>query len=504
MSPAEPPAAALAADARAAWSAGDTGRARRLAREALALDSAEPVALNVLGGIAFADGSLDEAQARFEAALAADAGFARARFNLGLVALQRGAREAAEVMMARALASGGEADDWLLLGNLRHELGRADGAIAAWRCAAMADPACLPAWVNAGSALRAAGCFAEATGALERAVALAPGNAVVRNELGLALHGEGRVAAAAEQFRAAWSQPEPHAEAGINLADSLRMLGRPGEAREALAAVARLRPDDGRVHKALGLLALTAGARDEAAGHYRRAAALLPEDAEVAHLLAAAEGRAVDSAPAQYVSRLFDDFAPRFDLELTRDLDYRIPEELALLVRATLPPGTGALRVADLGCGTGLVGAALGALAGRLEGADLSPRMLAAAAARNLYARLECVDLVHFLNEGPGGRYDLVVCADVFIYVGRLESTFSAAWRALAPGGRLAFSLETAPARFDGQAQLQASGRFAHRPDAVRDLAREAGFATLVWRDTVVRRHNGQPVAGLVAVLERS
>jgi predicted TPR repeat methyltransferase len=501
--PVDPRAAALAADARTAWSAGDSGRARRLALAALALDASEPAALNVLGGIAFVDGSLDEAQARFEAALASDAGFARARFNLGLVALQRGAREAAEALMSGALESGGDADDWLLLGNVRSELGLADAAIAAWHAAVEADCACLPAWVNAGSALRAAGRFAEATGALEHAVALAPDNAVLRNELGLALHGEGRVAAAAEQFRAAWSRAEPQPEAGINLADSLRVLGRPGEAREVLAAVTRLRPQDGRVHKALGLLALSTGARDEAAGHYRRAAALLPEDAEVAHLLAAAEGRPVDSAPAQYVARLFDDFAPRFDLELTRDLDYRIPEELAALLRATLLPGTCGLRVADLGCGTGLVGAALGGLAGRLEGADLSPRMLAAASERNLYARLECIDLVRFLNEGPEGRYDLVVCADVFIYVGRLEASFSAAWRALAPGGRLAFSLETAPATFEGQAALQASGRFAHRPGAVRDLARAIGFATLAWRDTVVRRHNGQPVDGLVAVLER-
>jgi predicted TPR repeat methyltransferase len=498
-------AEALAARARAAWREGDAEAARRAAEDALRADPSQAVALNVLGGIAFAAGDLHGAETRFRAALDADPALARARFNLGLVSLERGGRAEAEAQLAAALEAGGDADDWLLLGNLRHELGRTADALAAWQAAATADAACLPAWVNAGSALRGAGRFAEAIPLLERAIALAPGNAVIRNELGVALHGEGRLEAAQVQFRAALTLAPGDADAGINLADTLRALGRAGEAGVLLAGLARTHPGEGRVHKALGLLALTAGRLEEAADHYRRAAALLPDDPEVQHLLAAAQGRPVEAAPAGYVRTLFDAFAPRFDHELTHDLGYRTPQELATTLRASLPPGTARLRVADLGCGTGLAGAALGDLAGHLEGADLSPRMLEVAAARGLYARLACEDLVAFLDGGAPARFDVVVAADVFNYVGRLDAAFAAAWRALAPGGRFAFSLEVADGEGQGdcQAELRASGRFAHRPGAIRALALARGFAPLAWQDTVLRHDRGQPVAGQVVVLER-
>lgn len=494
---------AVAARARAALSAGDAAAARREADAALRLDPGQPAALNVLGAIAMVEGALDAAEAYFHAALRSDPGFARARSNLGLLALQRGEREAAAAWLGEALTGGGEADDWLLLGNLRHELGRTDEALDAWRAAATADPACLPALVNAGSALRAAARFAEAVTLLERAAALAPDNAVIRNELGVALHGQGRVVEAAAQFRAAVTRAPGWAEAGINLADTLRAQGRGGEAGALLAGLARSHPGEGRVHKALGLLALGEGAREAAAGHYRRAAALLPGDAEVQHLLAAAEGRVVETAPEAYVRALFDAFAPRFDHELTNDLGYRTPHELAAALRAGLPPAAAGLRVADLGCGTGLAGMALGGLAGHLEGVDLSPRMLEVAATRGLYARLACEDLVTFLVAGPAERFDVVLAADVFNYVGRLDAAFAAAWRALAPGGRFAFSLEVADGQGDGQAELRASGRFAHRPQAIRSLALGCGFAPLAWQDTVLRHDHGRPVAGQVVVLER-
>jgi predicted TPR repeat methyltransferase len=99
---------------------------------------------------------------------------------------------------------------------------------------------------------------------------------------------------------------------------------------------------------------------------------------------------------------------------------------------------------------------------------DLSEPMLEAARRRGSYDALLQADLVDHLA-GTNDRHDLVVAADVFIYVGDLTPVFSGVRRVLQPGGVFAFSVEPAPA---GPAWvLQPSLRYAHGADALRALA---------------------------------
>lgn len=71
------------------------------------------------------------------------------------------------------------------------------------------------------------------------------------------------------------------------------------------------------------------------------------------------------AAPADYVSKLFDGYAPRFDEHLTQQLGYRTPRLLMDLILASLRSSSGGEEVVgfesavDLGCGTGLSGEAL-------------------------------------------------------------------------------------------------------------------------------------------------
>ena len=194
---------------------------------------------------------------------------------------------------------------------------------------------------------------------------------------------------------------------------------------------------------------------------------------------------------------LFDQFAPRFDAELQGRLEYRTPEALAaLLAEAGVPDG---LRVLDLGCGTGLSGVALAPFAARLEGLDLSPRMLAEAAKRNLYASLHEAELVAWLPSRPAG-FDMVAAADVLNYLGDLAPALAAIDTALAPGGWLGFSIEagtTVPYAL-GEAM-----RFRHHPDHVTCLAHAAGFTEVARREVVLRTEKGAPVAGVLFVLTR-
>ena len=491
----------LTETARATYQRGDRAAARALVEQALARAPAHAPALNLLGSLYLDDGLLDAAEHCYRAALTADANLQRSRFNLGLVRLERGDRAGAITALEQALDETSDAEDWLLLGNLLHAEGRADAALARWTQATIRNPALVAAWINIGSVQRALGRRPAARAALERAQELQPDAAAIRHELGLLDHAQGRFAAALEHFRHVAAAEPANGDARVNLAETLRVLGSTADAASLLAEVVRDHPDAGHAHKALGLLALAEGRQADAAGHFRTAREFLPADSEVAHLLAATEGRAAEAAPADYIRSLFDGFAARFDEELTRDLGYRIPLELAAALRECLPDPPPPLRVGDLGCGTGLAGAALGALCASLAGVDLSPRMLDAARARNLYSELVCQDLVAFLNQGAEARFDALVAADVFIYVGRLDAVFAAARRALAQGGHFAFSLEVATEGGDAQAILRPSGRFAHRPDAVSVLAQTSGFAPLVWRETIVRHDRDAPVRGLIAVL---
>ncbi len=231
---------------------------------------------------------------------------------------------------------------------------------------------------------------------------------------------------------------------------------------------------------------------------WARAAALDPEEilGAAAHG-ARLDGDTPDALPEAYLRALFDDYAPRFDRHLVSALDYRGPEVLtAALDRAA--PGRRFARALDLGCGTGLMGVALRDRAGRIDGVDLSPAMVELARATGAYADLAAVPLAAALAASPAGAYDLVVAADVLVYLGDLAPTFAGAGRALRPGGLLAFTVQS-PAEGEGFA-LGPDMRFSHAPAYVEGALRAAGLGCLLLEPTSTRREKGIAVAGLVAV----
>jgi len=223
-----------------------------------------------------------------------------------------------------------------------------------------------------------------------------------------------------------------------------------------------------------------------------------------ARLKLAAHGALDDTrAATAYVEALFDDYAPRFEDSLVQRLGYRIPQDLAAAIKRT-SAGRGTprfSRVLDVGCGTGLMGQELRGMADRLDGVDLSERMLAEARRKSTYDRLEKAELVEFLGRARGIA-DLVVAADVFNYVGALGPALSAVRTALLPRGMLAFSLET----HDGSepVRLGAAMRFQHAVQPTLAELGARGFAVAVAEPCVVRMDRGLPVDGMivVAVLE--
>jgi Predicted methyltransferase (contains TPR repeat) len=224
-------------------------------------------------------------------------------------------------------------------------------------------------------------------------------------------------------------------------------------------------------------------------------------DAELnGYFLAALSGRNVPAqAPAGYVRRFFDEYAPSFDEHLVATLGYRAPELLAAQIAAL-----GQRRFAstlDVGCGTGLCGPLLRPISDRLAGIDLSQRMLDRAATRGVYDLLLRDEIVSHLR-GSGERHDLLVAADVFIYIGALGPVFEGAARVLLPDGLFAFTAEATAAESD-DVVLLANLRYAHSERHLRELAAQQGLAVASLVRAPLRRERERDVEGLCVVLRR-
>ncbi len=240
------------------------------------------------------------------------------------------------------------------------------------------------------------------------------------------------------------------------------------------------------------------GRNAEAAQSYAKALALAPGRSDLRHLVAALGGQSLPArADDGYVAALFDAAADSFDSTLVGMLDYRVPELVAAAAREAL---TGTADIVDLGCGTGLCGPLLKPLARRLDGVDLSPRMIDKARARNVYDGLAVGEISRHLR-GQARRYGLAVAADVLVYMGDLVDTFAAVAGALNPGGRFVFTVE----RHEGAPfHLGPAGRYAHADAYIRKVAADAGMEVVRAEDIVPRQEKGRPVAGRLYVTRRT
>jgi predicted TPR repeat methyltransferase len=204
-----------------------------------------------------------------------------------------------------------------------------------------------------------------------------------------------------------------------------------------------------------------------------------------------------EQLPVAYVKTLFDQYAPRFEESLVGHLAYQAPFLLRAALDAVAPVAAPEGRVLDLGCGTGLAGEAMRGRTAWLEGVDLSAAMVEQARRKGVYDRLQVGDAVATLR-GATARFDIVIAADVVAYVGNLESLLAAVRAASVPGGRFAFSAQSAAGH---GFVLGGDHRYSHSPAYVRTAAEAAGFKVERLEEAVCRTEAGAGVPGFVAVL---
>lgn len=277
------------------------------------------------------------------------------------------------------------------------------------------------------------------------------------------LRAEGDFAAAADVISQALELAPNWAEGRFAFAESLADAGQAVQATTAYQAYLALDPAD----------SMGAGARLTLLG-------ASPVPAEL---------------PSAYIARLFDEYAPRFDSALTERLGYRGPEILKDAVRRVHAGRFS--RVFDLGCGTGLSGAAFRDVADWLGGVDLSAAMVRQAVGKGLYDHLEAGDMAAALR-ALTIPCDLIVAADVLVYVGDLVPPFDAVRRQLTPGGVFAFTVQRAES---GDYTLGREQRYSHSRGYLERCAKDADFKVALIEDVVTRQEAGQNVPGMAIVL---
>ncbi len=404
---------------------------------------------------------------------------AKRHFLQGLAQMQAGEAAAAELSFEASLKCvPGRVSTLTNLGAVRVSLGKFTEALAVLEEAVNGDTHNAPAWGYQGQALLALKQPAQALPCLVRAVALEPGNLMVR-----LLRSE------------------------AELALDLRL-----PALASLDAALAIDPAAALAWSNRGMLLRDLHRLDEAAASFERAIETGGDAQLNGYYLASLRGTTPANAPRAYVEKLFDGYAEDFSGHLVQALNYRSHERLVARLRARHPARFS--RVLDVGCGTGLCGALIRPVADHLEGLDISAVMVEKARLAGIYDRLTHGDAQAHLRslaaagapDGGAARFDLILAADVFNYVGELAAIFAASREALKPGGALCFTVELlAPkeASCDADLQLRTSLRYAHSEAYLRRAAADCGLAVDEMVHAPMREDQGVEIAGLLVFMSR-
>jgi predicted TPR repeat methyltransferase len=351
--------------------------------------------------------------------------------------------------------------------------------------------------IESAEALIASGRAGDAVRELKARLAAGRGGLLARLTLVKALLAANDTSAALEEAREAVSLNPGVAVAVLALGEALLSADALPAAIAELQRALRIDPALDRARLLIAQAWLAAGEAD------KTLEALAELENPPPAMIAAAQ--AIKTAPrsdAGYVRHLFDQFSADYDARMIGQLAYAAPQIL-LGLAVMVMPGREDLDILDLGCGTGLAGAAFKPLAARLDGVDLSPAMIAKARARGIYDHLAVADLETALGTvgtptAVGSAYDLILAADTVVYLGDLSAVFRGAAARLKPDG---FFLFTTEAKTGEGFELGPKRRWRHSEGYLRATAAAVGLNVAGLVAAAPRREANLPVDGFAVAL---
>ena len=352
---------------------------------------------------------------------------------------------------------------WNNLGNAYRHLQKFTCASKAFRKVLLLNPTFPDGHSNLGATFQDISAFDIAIECYKTALCLDSNNVNAHYNMGVALKSLRRNDDAIIYFNNALALKNDFVEAHCNLADAYRCQGRLDKAKEA----------------------------------YDKAFSIQPDNVFAMHMLDALNGRSSKSPPDRFVEQLFDQYAPTFEYELVQKLQYNLPVTLTKLIKNRANEG-GVNSVLDMGCGTGLFGFEIRSVCQRLEGVDISKRMLQVAEQKNIYDKLTHKNIIDFLCDTEL-NFDYFVAADVFEYIGDLSEIFNlVSYRA--PGHKtLIFSTEH---NKTNEYRLENTGRYSHSKSYIEKLCYEFGYILSHFEITKLRKEMHSVLDGGIYILE--
>ena len=387
------------------------------------------------------------------------------------------------------------------LGRLFYQQGQLRKAVEYLQKAVREDPNAVDAHYNL------ANCFAQTDRLLEAATHYRHVLKLRDDHLG-ALHNLGITLTALKNFKDAQPLLAKVVEREPDNLDALFHLGiieasiqNLDRAIELYERVLALKPSHADTHHNLATVYLHKKEKAQALEHYKKAYELNPMNKTAFHMIQALEGKtSPEGAPHEYVRALFDQYAYSYDQHVKHQLEYNVPA----LMRQALVPQVQVMvepwRVLDLGCGTGLCAPYFRDVAEKLVGVDLSPNMIEVAQQQGGYDSLHVCDLFSFLEHNQEA-FQLILAADVLVYLAELAPFFEGCQKNLKAPGLLAFSIETTQA--SRPFELRSTGRYAHQLDYVIQLGKHYGFDLVTHEEVALRKQDDEPVPGAIVVMQQ-
>lgn len=413
-------------------------------------------------------GQLQQAEDIYQLILQQFPEYPEALHFLGLLRQQQGNNEAAIGLIEQALfISPDYADAQNNLGNIYLMSGQSEQAISCYRKTLALNSDNVSAHNNLGVLLRDLGLYDESISVFNKAIALMPNKPGFYRNLGNTYKNQGNFAEAINAYRKALSLTAYNSDA---YEDLCVMLYLQGNFDEAIPLVKQWLEYD-------------------------------PENPLALHRLASFSGEKLTKASDEYIAQTFDGFAECFDRVL-KNLEYKAPFLVADAIQKIF--GTRAnLSILDAGCGTGLCGPLIKTYAARLEGVDLSAKMLERAVKRDCYHELIHAELVSWISSQVSA-YDLIVSADTLVYFGDLSGVCSAVSRALVQGGFFVFTLESveqASLNEEGF-QINPHGRFSHSKTYIETVVAANQLEVVEISPVHLRYEANLPVNGFLVVAQ--
>ena len=433
---------------------------------------------------------------------------ARRHFLDGVAQHEAGHFAAAEAALLASLALlPGRPSTLMNLGAARLALGRPQEALADLQASLAAEPDQVQTLCHLGAAHQALGQPRQARDAYAQALARAPAGdpaqEVARYHLAVATVELQQPAQALEILEPLLRADEPEmAPAWLLAGQTLQILERHAEALPHYQQALALQPRLARAAVLLGQLLKNLGRPEQAQAVHEQALQNGVDEELNRYLLAGLRGEAAPPAsPVAYVRGLFDPYAEDFEPHLVHTLRYQ-GHEAVVQAAQRASPGRSWAAVLDLGCGSGLCGRLVRPTAQRVSGVDLSPTMIAVAQRTGCYDTLHEADVVQHLQHTED-RFDLLLAADLFIYLGDLDAVMAGARRVLRHDGLFCLTIETLSADEPAPKgyHLRPSLRYAHDAARLSTLALGHGLQTVEQRPVVLREDQRQPVHGAVIAL---